>query len=178
MGMLTMLNAVVTHSEQCVTYRVEQAGFQAIAFAPADRPREVHVGRMVQEAGDGMCKFVEVKRMEPPSQPTTQQVESLLPIANPNTRIAVRRDATGQVCAELIALQEDWQDVQAMWENHGWSVREQLDQPTIPANSESPTEIAPAQNVFICQRGKVSLMAVISGDAAHSPRTMLVVHAP
>lgn len=163
-----------------VCYSVDSTEFSLRGFAPLSMSTQIQLVRATKAIDAERSTFAEIIRRAAVPEQTSGSPEFLLPRRTADRTLAIRRDARGYLCAELVELESDVAQTVNDWKKAGWSVTPQ--NASQEASNDSISEglgdgslTLSAEQVFLCKNKSESIYAVVSSKLASSSRTMLLV---
>lgn len=182
MDTLEMMGAEPQEQGEAVVYSVDQANLRARAFAPKSQPRRVQYARVVQRSGNELWNFIEIVAKPSDEGMQVTQFAPLMPRAPAGQRLALRMDAQGNACGELIDLGESLVQTKQRWQQAGWRIEvfDGNDADSIPElhNTDLAEQASDAAEVWVCTRNLEVIVAVPSQSLASESQTVLLVRAP
>ncbi len=171
LAVLGMLGAAETAEGECVVYRAQSDGLECIAWAPRSDSKKIQIARIAQRINDSAWNMIEIGRRPQSESLGDGNLLPLLPEAAENVRLAMRFDAKGQLCAQLIQLNIDFDRLQSTWTKAGWE-RNQYGHEAIVGYQASMEE------PIVFTRGLETILAIAPPAAGDVPRTLLLIRAP
>ncbi|MCC6509038.1 MAG: hypothetical protein IT423_08020 [Pirellulaceae bacterium] len=180
-ALLTQLGAQPPSSEApssqpaVVEYSFEQAaGMRGMGFASTSRPEQIQCVRLMQPIGNDRWNFIELVVLNsafPASASTARESSDgslpseLLPLDQDSEKLAMRMDAAGQLCGELIRLGQPLDALRARWQQAGWQVAVMSEIQSQAAQAEALRETfgatnSPTAQVLICTREQEVVIAI------------------
>lgn len=186
---LEMLHAQASEQEQHLVYRVDSPAMQALAYAPSAYPKQVQLIRVVQPIQDDRVNYIQLER-KPAEFRQPENHSLLLPAAPENRRLAVRHDAQGVLCAELIELNAPFSELREVWEQAGWQFDRHRVQPTLMLDKTSDPPPSDMQNylrngedhtndgVLMCSQSGTTIAVIRPTSPEASSQTLLLMRLP
>jgi hypothetical protein len=180
-GLISMFEPMRVDSISEVTYSFEAHGWQIRCFASLEQPQQIQIIRAQLVSGNEVLKRVDLARELEFQQSEDAFSAGLLPMEANGKRIALRRDSSGAVCAELFETAESHENLFRRWTEQGWSLSDASSEQTLAISenllpfSSSSEEKKFQEQVKICSRGKDSVCVVLSPFLDSGTRTVLIL---
>lgn len=171
LGAIDRVSQETAADSATIEYTFQQSsGMRGIGFASSASPRQIYCVRVMQPIGNDRWNLLELVVLDAAlaESPTsaTQSTNgsalqaSLLPLQDGAERLAVRWDAAGQACGELIGLHEPLAKLQASWQQAGWEI-ESISKQATSGQVEAREEVyVQGVEVLICTRGAEVVIAI------------------